>query len=168
MKNLAMIACVSADRGIGQDNQLLWRLKPDMQFFRQTTQGHTVIMGRKTFESLGRPLPQRKNIVLSHQKIDSEGVTVLNSDRELRDYINQHPEETIFIIGGAKLYEMFCNDVHEIYLTEVQASKPADTFFPEFDKSKFDRRILESQDVDGVRFDIIKYTRRENSREQYD
>lgn len=158
MKNLAMIACVSSDNGLGKNGKLLWNFKDDMRFFRDTTSHHTVVMGRKTFESISQPLPNRQNIVLSREDLSNDGVEVFHSEPELREFLAKS-DTKVFIIGGATLYNMFINDAEEIFLTEVESQKPADTFFPSFDCRDFTRQALEYHEVEGVKFEIVKYTR---------
>lgn len=161
MKNLAIIACVSCDGGLGKGNDLLWRFPEDQKFFRDTTMGATVVMGGKTFESIGRALPGRKNIVLSRDKIDAEGVEVFHNKVKLDKHLGTLPGKK-FIIGGASLYGMYLPEVEEIFLTEVNAEKPADVFFPEFDRSLYDAEVLRTGEADGIKYQIKKYTRRTN------
>lgn len=118
---------------IGKDNQLPWpKNSQDMKFFKETTTGATVIMGRKTFESIGRPLPNRTNFVLSRSGWSAEGVTVFNS---IQDAIAQAPTEKVFIIGGAKIYEQTIQDVEGIYLTPIKGSYEGDAKYPKIPAS---------------------------------
>jgi len=160
MKDLAIIACVSSDRGLGQDNDLLWHFKDDMKFFRTTTQGATVVMGSRTFASIGsKPLPKRRNIVLSRAEIDRAGVEVVHNETELRKLLAQ-TDGPKFIVGGASLYQMFIDDAEKLYLTEVAATKPADTYFPEFNRADFVRKVLAAHEQDGIKFEIVEYIRK--------
>ena len=159
MENLSIIACVSQDLGLGLDGQLLWHIPADMQFFRQTTTGSTVVMGRKTYDSIGRPLPERTNVVLSRRSIADASVQCCTSQHELDRFLAQQTGP-IFIIGGASLYAMYLDRAARLYLTEVDSVKPADTYFPEFDKPKFTRRILQSGSDGDVRYEIAEYTRK--------
>lgn len=159
MKNLSLIACVSQDLGLGLDNHLLWQIKPDMQFFRTTTTGHPVVMGSRTFQSIGRPLPHRENIVLTRGELDEQDVKVFHDQPALDQYLETINGEK-FIIGGASLYEMYIDLADKLYLTEVSATKPADTFFPTFDKSKYDRKVLQTGTYDDINFEIVEYTRK--------
>lgn len=161
MKNLSIIACVSQDLGLGVDNHLLWQLKPDMQFFRQTTTNHPVVMGSRTFESLGsKPLPHRENIVLTRSELNHPDVKVFHDQPSLDQYLESIDDEK-FIIGGASLYKMYLDLANKLYLTEVFATKPADTYFPTFDKSKYNRKVLKADNYNGVDFEIVEYTRKE-------
>lgn len=159
MKNLSLIACISQDLGLGLDNHLLWQVKPDMKFFRETTSGHPVVMGSKTFQSIGRPLPRRENIVLTRGELDLPDVRVFHDQPSLDQHLETLPGEK-FIIGGASLYKMYLNAADKLYLTEVAATKPADTYFPAFDKSKFARKVLQTGTDGDVTFEIVEYTRK--------
>lgn len=118
---------------IGKDNQLPWpKNSQDMKFFKETTTGATVIMGRKTFESIGRPLPNRTNFVLSRSQWKADGITVFNS---IQDAIAQAPTEKVFIIGGAKIYEQTIQDVEGIYLTPIKGSYEGDAKYPKIPTS---------------------------------
>lgn len=158
-KNISIIACVSSDGGLGSGNDLLWHIPADMRFFRKITSGHTVVMGSNTFRSIGSPLPNRRNIVLSRREVNDADVEVCHSEDELRELLEKIDDE-IFIIGGASLYRMFLPDAAKIFLTEVQAIRPADVFFPEFSRNEFERKVLQSGEVDGAKFETIEYSRR--------
>lgn len=159
MLKISLIASVSQDYGLGKDGHLLWQIPEDMRFFRQTTLGHPVIMGRKTYESIGHPLPQRQNIILSRGDVNGD-VEVCHSRAEVEKFLQDYEGE-VFIIGGASLYEMFLDAATHIYLTEVAATKPADAFFPRFNQELYDRKVLQSGEHAGVKYEIIKYTRKE-------
>jgi len=158
MKDLFMIACVSKDGGLGKDGELLWHIPEDMKFFRETTQGSTVIMGRKTFDSIGRALPGRRNVVLSSSKGTQTDVEWCKRD-EL-DEVLGHTSGKKFIIGGASLYTMFLPEAERIYLTEVDAMKPADTWFPKFDQDEWRRKVIQKGEHDDIKYEIVEYTRR--------
>ena len=130
-----------------------------MKFFKETTMGHTVIMGRKTFESLPKALPNRLNIVISsNSNYTAEGALVVSSAEEA--LANAQSEE-VFIIGGGRVYSEFLPMADKLYLTEIDAScSDADTFFPFFDKSLYDREQLSHFDADGTEFSHILYTKR--------
>lgn len=139
---VSLIAAIGKNNELGRGNQLLWKLPADMQHFRDTTRGHAVIMGRKTFESIGRPLPDRENIVVTRQKgYYAPGITVVHSlDEALRfaaleqgKHFEEKQEETeIFVIGGGELYKEAISRAQKLYITRVDDAVPdADTFFPE-------------------------------------
>ncbi len=160
MKNLAMIACIGRDGGLGKNNDLLWRFSEDQKFFRNTTMDSIIVMGRKTFISIGRALPGRENLVLSRSNISAPDVTVFHDKTELDQYLKSIDSQK-FIIGGASLYEMYLSEAETIYLTEVNAEKPADVFFPSFDRSNYNAEILQTGETDGVSYRIVKYSRKE-------
>ena len=129
--DISIIVAV-ADKGvIGNDNQLLWRLSEDLKLFKKRTTGHAIIMGRKTFDSIGKPLPNRVNIVISRSKdLEIEGCTVVNSLEKAIDVANQQTDKNeIFIIGGEKIYTLAETFANKLYLTKVIASLEGDAFF---------------------------------------
>lgn len=158
VKNLALIACVSRDGGLGKGNELLWHIPEDMKFFRKTTLHHPVIMGGKTFRSIGKVLPGRENAVLSRQQPEGDSVVWLKDIVELRRFLAQD-DGLKFIIGGASLYQMFVSEADMIYLTEVDSTKPADVFFPDFDRSQYQKKTLQTGEYDGVKYQIVEYRR---------
>ncbi len=160
MKHLSMIACVSSDFGLGRDNALLWHLPADQAFFRRTTMGHPVVMGRKTFASIGRALPGRENIVLSHRPVSAPGIQSFSDFGSLEAYLETLSGEK-FIIGGASLYSHFLPAAERIYLTEVAAEQPADTFFPRFQRTDFTRQVLSRHHEQDQDFEIVLYERRQ-------
>jgi len=134
---ISLIAAVAENGAIGKDNQLLWHLPADLQHFKRLTSGHTVVMGRKTFESIraanrGKPLPNRTNVVVTRQPdYRADGCQVVNSLEEaLQPSAIPNPKSQIFIIGGAELYAQALPLADKLYLTEVKASPDGDVFFP--------------------------------------
>jgi len=127
---LSIIAAIGKNNELGKDNTLLWKIPADMKHFREITGGHTVIMGRKTFESIGRPLPKRRNIVITRDKAYlKEGVEIVYS-LEKAIQIASNGEES-FIIGGAEIYKQSLPLVDRLYITHIDAEdKTADSFFP--------------------------------------
>jgi dihydrofolate reductase len=132
---LSIIVAVAKNGVIGDKNALLWHISEDMRFFRRTTSGPPVIMGRKTYESLGRPLPNRQNVVISRTTQEIEGCTVVGS---LEQAIALFPaEEEVFIIGGAQIYALALEVADRFYLTRVEHDYEGDTSFPAWDESKW-------------------------------
>lgn len=131
MNNLSIIVAVGRNHEIGKDNKLLWHISEDLKNFKNLTIGHTIVMGENTWFSLPkRPLPNRKNIVLSHnENLYLDGATVFNHIDDLLDSIKS--EEKVFIIGGASIYSQFIDIVDTMYITRVDMEFDADTFFPE-------------------------------------
>lgn len=132
---LSIICAIAPDRAIGLNNQLLWHLPVDLKHFKEITQGHTVIMGQKTFESIGRALPNRTNIVLSlDSAFQPVGVVVCDSLAKALDYARGVEKEEIFIIGGGSVYQQTIDLADRLYLTIVSGQYTADTYFPDYSK----------------------------------
>ena len=129
---IILIAAAAENNALGKDNQLLWHLPDDFKRFKQVTTGHHIVMGRKTFESFPKPLPNRTHVIISRQQYDApEGCIVVDS---LEKAIAACPEnEDIFIIGGGEIYKLAMPVADKIDLTRVHTTKDADTFFPEID-----------------------------------
>ena len=142
-----MIAAVSTNNVIGKNGQLPWHLKADLQRFKKLTENHTIIMGRRCFESIGKPLPNRTNVVVSsNTDLEIPGCIVKPSLQYAADYANSRYDSTPFIIGGGTLYRQAINLVNVLYLTRVHTIiEDGDVFFPELDMSKWD--IEHSEDV---------------------
>lgn len=133
---ISIIVAVAENQAIGFDNHLLWHISEDLKRFKSLTLGHHVIMGRKTFASVGKPLPGRVNIVISRQEgYRAEGCIVAKSLEEAIDLAKQDSE--IFIIGGGEIYKQALPMASRVYLTRVHASYPGDVFFPELNHSEW-------------------------------
>ena len=158
---ISLIAAIGKNRELGKDGELLYHLPEDMKFFKKTTMGHPILMGRKTFESIGRALPGRTNyVVSSHPETLPDGVEPV---RELRQFLEswQESEEELFVIGGGMVYFEALRYADRLYLTEVEAEAPAaDTFFPKFDKSKYERTELGKGEQDGVIYTFVRYDKK--------
>lgn len=128
---LSVIAAIGKNNELGKDNKLLWDLPADMRHFRETTSGHPVIMGRKTFESIGRALPKRRNVVITRDtNYTHEGIEVVHSLQEALNLFKDSSEEA-FIIGGAEIYKQSLPFANRLYITRVESNFDADAFFPE-------------------------------------
>ena len=128
---LSIIVAKAKNNIIGKDNKLLWDLPEDLKRFKELTTGHVIIMGRKTFESLGKVLPDRKHIVFSQNpdfKVADENVEVVNSMLQIQEYIEN--EEENFVIGGAMIYNLLMPYVKKMYVTEIDKEYEGDAFFP--------------------------------------
>ena len=154
--SVSMIAAVGKNLELGKNNDLIWHFKEDMRFFKDTTMGHTVVMGRKTFDSLPKALPGRKNIVISsNAEYQAQGATVVTSVEEALQIADN---EEIFVIGGGKIYAEFLPYADKLYLTEIDAEcEDADTYFPQFNKSEYIKEIINYYDIDGVEFYHVVY-----------
>lgn len=157
---IKMIAAVGKNLELGKDNGLLWDIPEDTKFFRSTTAGHTVVMGRLTYESIGRPLPKRRNIVISRNPdYKPEGVDIAKSFDEALEMCGHN----CFIIGGAGIYKLGLECADEIILTEIDNAYPdADVYFPEFDKSEWNREVISESEDNGLKFCFVKYSKKEN------
>ena len=140
---ISLIVAMTDERVIGIENRLPWHLPGDMQWFRRHTLGKPVIMGRKTYESIGRPLPERTNIVISRDTdYRAEGCTVVQSPEKALAAAGNAPE--VMVMGGASIYAQFLDRADRLYLTLVHAAIEGDAFFPEFDESVW--RQVERED----------------------
>ncbi len=136
---LSAVVAASTNNVIGKDNQLLWRLPNDMKFFKNTTWGMPVIMGRKTFESLGKPLTGRTNIVITRQiEFNGEGIKVVQQLEEAMKLAADADAKEAFIIGGGEIYKQTFGLIHRIYLTRVHTIVAGDTFFPLIDVNNWE------------------------------
>ncbi|MBH5317743.1 dihydrofolate reductase [Paenibacillus sp. GSMTC-2017] len=140
--SITLIAAMDRNRAIGVDNKMPWHLPAEMAFFKATTTGKTVLMGRKTYESLGRPLPNRKNVILTRQpNLVIEGCEVVHSVEET---IQQFGNEELMVIGGAEIYSLFLPFADTLLVTDVEVEiESADAFFPTF--SMIEWQLVESK-----------------------
>lgn len=159
MTCLSVIAAVARNRVIGLDNALPWRLPEDLQHFRGLTMGHHIIMGRKTFESLGRLLPGRTSVIVSRQpEYKVPGAKMASSLREAVAACDG--DEEVFVIGGAELYRQALPLADRLYLTEIHAEFQGDAFFPEFDRAVWRESARERHvGANGLAFSFVTYQR---------
>lgn len=153
---ISIIAAIGKNNELGRNGDLVFHIKEDMKYFRDTTSGHTVAMGRKTWESLPGKLKNRTNIVFSSHIINGADESI----SDIKEFAQKHQntDEEIFIIGGGSIYKEFLPFAKNLYLTEVDASADADVFFPEFDKSKYDKEIIKKGSENGIEYAFVKYT----------
>lgn len=147
---VSIIVAIAENGVIGDKNALLWNIKEDMRRFRTTTMGHPVIMGRKTYESIGRPLPKRTNVVITRGDSEFEGCLVAHSIEEAVKMFS--PDEEVFIIGGAQIYKQALPLADKLYLTVVHRSYDGDTSFPEIDYSEW-REVAREEFERGEEYD---------------
>lgn len=156
---ISIIAVVGKNNAIGRNNQLIWHLSDDLKYFKKVTSGHTVIMGDKTFQSIGRPLPNRRNIVLSlDENYSAEGVQVRNSLEEvLAEY--KDSDEEVFVIGGGMIYKLALPYADKLYITLVEDfPEDADTFFPDY--SEFKKVVSQKKhEENGIEYSFLELTR---------
>ena len=158
--NISMIAAVGRNLELGKDNALLWRLEGDLPFFKRITMGKTVLMGRKTYESMGRALPGRRNIVITRdESFSAPDIETAPSPMAALDKCAS--DEEVFIIGGGQIYKAFLPLAKRLYLTEAEAEDPeADTYFPDFDKEKWLRTVLDEGGGE-IRYTHVLYERKQ-------
>lgn len=152
----SIIAAVGKNNELGKKGDLIFHIKEDMQFFKETTTGHTVVMGFKTWESLPKKLPNRKNIVVSFEEIEGPDECVTDLVQFIKD--NENTDEEIFVIGGGTIYAQFIDHAKRIYLTEIDGEdSEADVFFPDFNKSKFKRTVLQKGNSGKLSYEMCRY-----------
>jgi dihydrofolate reductase len=156
MRPYKAIAAMSLNRVIGADGKIPWHLPEDFKWFKQTTSGHVIVMGRKTFESLGRPLPNRTTIVVSRSGANFPGVQTVSDLASLEAAVSGLGARDIFICGGARLYQEALPHCSDLYLTLVKQVVKGDTFFPPFE----DRFELVAELRDCADFRILHYQNR--------
>ena len=161
MNNLSLIAAIGENNELGKDNSLIWNLKGDLKFFKTATMGKTIIMGRKTFDSLPGLLKGRHHIVLSKENPNLPSEVELYHDYESLMKRISIIDDEVFIIGGASIYKLFIDDVDKMLLTEIMAKEDnADTYFPEFNKEEWDREVLSEHEENGIQYNHVKYLRK--------
>ncbi|WP_028391468.1 dihydrofolate reductase [Bacillus cihuensis] len=134
---ISFILAMDDNRLIGKDNTLPWYLPADLQYFKKVTMGHPILMGRKTYESIGKPLPGRENIILTRNTdYQKEGVTVISNLKEAVAYADTSDKE-VFVIGGAEIFQQLLANCKRLYITEIHHSFAGDTYFPELNMSKW-------------------------------
>jgi dihydrofolate reductase len=157
---ISIIAAVAKNRAIGKDNKLLWHISEDLQRFKKITSGHPMIMGQKTFESLGKPLPNRTNIILTLDKsYQALGCIIAHSIEEAVKIASEKDKEEIFFIGGGSVYSQAIKFADKLYLTLVEGEYDADTFFPDY--SEFKKITFEEpHESAGYRYKFLELERK--------
>ena len=155
---VSMIVAIGSNNEIGKNNDLLWYLPSDLKFFKATTMGKSIIMGRKTFQSLPKALPGRKNIVISSDSnFNAPGAVVVT---DIDAALKESETEEVFIIGGASIYKAYFPVADKLYITEVEfEDKEADVYFPEIDLTMWNKEILDEGEENGLKFRHILYTK---------
>ena len=161
---LSIIEKKKKNNVIGKNNELIWKLPEDLKRFKQLTTGHTIIMGRKTFESLGRVLPNRKHIIFSQNpdfKVNDENVEIVHSMLQIQEYIEDKEEH--FVIGGAMIYNLLMPYVTKMYVTQIDKEFEGDAFFPRIDENKWE--VVEKSEVmedenSHLKYEYITYKRK--------
>jgi dihydrofolate reductase len=158
MTQLSIIVAIDRQRGIGVRNQLPWHLPEDLAHFKRLTTGHPIIMGRKTFDSIGRPLPNRRSIVITRDPAwRRDGVEAVHSLDEAVAVVGEAPA---FIIGGAQVFDTALAVADRLIVTEIDGQFECDTFFPPLDAATWrEAERTRHQSANGLAFDIVIYTR---------
>jgi dihydrofolate reductase len=173
---ISIISAIGKNNEIGKKNALLWNLPADMKHFKETTSRHTIIMGQKTFESIGRPLPNRRNVVLTLDKnYLRHGVDIVYSIEELENLLRTSPqpspskveggkEEENFVIGGGMIYKLFIDKADKLYITHVNAEFPdADAFFPIIDMNIWEKtksKKYSKDESNKYNLEFVEYTKK--------
>lgn len=146
-RNISIIVAMAGNRVIGANNTMPWRCPEDLKYFKSLTMGHHMIMGRKTFDSIGKPLPGRVSVIVTRNRdLKIDGCIMAHSlDEAIRACEN---DNEIFIVGGAELYSLALPIVNKLYITEIQQDIDGDTYFPEFDKTKWRETAREKHHQD--------------------
>jgi dihydrofolate reductase len=163
---ISIIAAIAENGAIGLNNKLIWRLSDDLKHFKQLTYGHFIIMGRKTYESIGKALPGRTNIILSrNQSFDAEDCIIFGSIEEALEYSAGKNQEEVFVIGGAQIYKETIDMADKIYLTKVHANPKGDAFFPSLDFPNWQevtRKEISKNEKNDFDFEIIELMRKKD------
>ena len=144
--NINIVVAIASNNAIGKNNELLWHLPNDLKHFKQLTTGHTVIMGRKTFDSIGRPLPKRRNIVVTRHQMSIVGCDVVHSIEQALALCKDEAE--VDIVGGAEIYKQAMPFVNNIHLTIVHQAFEADAYFPEINMEEWQETNREDHEPD--------------------
>lgn len=160
---ISLIAAVAKNGVIGRQNDLPWHLPDDFAFFKRKTSHHPIIMGRKSLEALGKPLPNRTNIIITrNQDFKAQGVTVVHTLNDALTQARTVNQNEIFVIGGAEIYAMALPVATTLYLTEIHKAYEGDAYFPAFDKSEWQeisRRPHPADERHEAAFDFVEYER---------
>ncbi|MEH7381894.1 dihydrofolate reductase [Bacillus sp. JJ1533] len=134
---ISLLLAMDKNQLIGKDNDLPWRLPADLAYFKRVTMGHPIIMGRKTYDSIGRPLPGRENIIVTRDtSYKAEGCKVIHSIDEIVE-MSKETDQELFVIGGAEIFKEILPYSERLYITEIDEEFEGDTYFPVFDKAKW-------------------------------
>lgn len=158
------MAAIAKNNVIGKDNNLIWHLPADLKYFKNTTKGHTLIMGRKTYESLGNPLPHRDSLVVTRNKdYSSDGITVFHSLENAIEYSEKKGLEKVFILGGGEIYLQSMDIAKKLIITEVHDEFDGDTYFPKIDKviwKEVRREEHKADEKNKYDFAFVEYLRK--------
>ena len=158
---ISLIAAIGKNGEIGKNNELIWHLKEDMQYFKRTTINHPVIMGFNTYKSIDRALPNRLNIVITKNnkdKITDQSILVYDDINKLIRDLKDNEE--YFVIGGSSIYQAFIDIADRLYLTEINAEdKSADSYFPKINYRNWQKNMINHSEENGIAYDFVIYER---------
>lgn len=155
---ISLIVAYAKNHVIGNKGCIPWRIKGEQKRFKELTTGNVVIMGRRSYEEIGHPLPNRMNIIVSNtRKFEAENCMTAGS---LKEAIEMAGDREIFISGGARLYEESLPYVEKMYVTEIDCEIEGDTYFPDFDQSQYDKEIVERHDGGDIPYTYVTYTKK--------
>lgn len=158
--DINLIAAIGKNNELGYNKDLIWKIKGDLKFFKNTTIGLPVVMGRRTFESLPKVLPQRENIVISSTMEDvNKEIKLYRSVKEFLEEYKKYNGD-VFVIGGESIYSQFIDLADKIYLTEIDDSKLSDVYFPKFDKNKYSKNLILTNIEDGIKYSHVLYKKK--------
>ena len=158
---IILIAAVSKDKVIGKQGGIPWKIKEDLSFFKERTLNSPIIMGRTTYYSIGRPLPNRLNIVMTRSAKNTEGVTEVTSVEKAIEAASKNKDSSkVYVIGGENIYKEFLPIAQKMIITEVDLYiKDGDTFFPEWNISEWEEQSRDQREENGIRFSFVEYTK---------
>ena len=160
MRNITLIAAIGANRELGYNNDLIWKIPEDLKFFKDNTMGKYIVMGMNTLNSLPGLLPNRKHIVLTRKDIKlDDSIMVFHSVEELLSFVDMIDEE-VMVIGGAMVYSQMIEYADKMILTEIDDSKMADVYFPDFYEEEWNREILSTHNYNNLNYSHVMYKRR--------
>ena len=158
---IILIAAVSKDKVIGKQGGIPWKIKEDLSFFKERTLNSPIIMGRTTYNSIGHPLPNRLNIVMTRSEKHTEGVTEVSSVKKAIETASKSKDSSkVYVIGGENIYKEFLPIAHRMIITEVQLDiQGGDTFFPEWSIREWQEQSRDQREENGIKFSFVEYTR---------
>ena len=159
---ITLVAAIASNNVIGKENSLPWNIPEDLKRFKQMTSGHTILMGRKTFDSIGRPLPNRQNIVMTKdENFEREGIKVINGLDEALELIKKSNED-IFVIGGSKIYELFEPVANSLAITRILKDFEGDAFFPDinWDLWQIEKEEKFFDEKSNIECKLIEYSKK--------
>lgn len=159
---ITLVAAIASNNVIGKENSLPWNIPEDLKRFKQMTSGHTILMGRKTFDSIGRPLPNRQNIVMTKdENFEREGIKVINDFDEALELIKESNED-VFVIGGSKIYELFEPVANSLAITRILKDFEGDAFFPDinWDLWQIEKEEKFFDEKSNIECKLIEYSKK--------